>query len=627
MVRNEVVKKYLPKLIASFALYAKFNLWITDKKMQLVRLVLNRAQRYVVREILRKIAAGIPVRMYVIKGRQLGFTTLFTAFIYWLCSLNKNRRFLFVSHDMASAQNICDRLQSYYYHSHPVLQPEFKKMNREMVHFATPIKSINNGKEVRKDIGLDSFMMVRTADNEHLGKSYTFQGAHLTEFCSWPTLGIDVPKRMISLQQAIPKLPNTFIFIESTAQGENYGKEFWDDPDNGYDKIFVSWLADDEYRTKVTLVDYFELSVNPESKYGDEISERERIISQLQFWYPEMDYYSENCDFPDQEGEDYEVWLQKESMCRLLWRRGKIDTECLGNKWAFKQEYPTIPEDAWGMKTQSIFSAQRLIEMDEYRKKVQKPTRYRYRHDHSVRDCNLKFQEQSYGHLQIFKPPEKEKVYVAGADGAQGVKGGDHSSVVVLELPTLEEVATFSDVIQPAEFAGVCNFLGELYNWCKLGVERNDKGGYAALEYLLKNYRYPNLYYYLHPFKVAISGDVQWGYITNDDTKQIMARDAMYAVDNMDVVVNSEELLSQMKSFVEHPKTKVLAASPGKHDDIVMAWMIAIQMAKDIKIRASSPPPKTVGLTHGYMRQLVEKRDGRSNYERALNKQRRRISY
>lgn len=186
----------------------------------------------------------------------------------------------------------------------------------------------------------------------------------------------------------------------------------------------------------------------------------------------------------------------------------------------------------------------------------------------------------------------------------------------------------FSDIIKPTPFAGVCNYLCRLYNNALLGVERNDKGGFAALEYLLNMYKYPNLYFYIHPMKHALTGEPQWGFHTHGEVRSTAIRDAQENVDNMDVAVNSEKLLQQMNTFIKWPKIDEIKAAPGKKDDVVMAWIIAQQMAKQIHIKIDKPPKQASNkLTHGYFRKLAEQQARRDrNYEWRIRNRNRILS-
>lgn len=61
-------------------------LWIVDKDMELVRLRPNRGQRRLLEEVERARAEGRPVRIDVLKARQIGYSTAIAAmnFAEWL---------------------------------------------------------------------------------------------------------------------------------------------------------------------------------------------------------------------------------------------------------------------------------------------------------------------------------------------------------------------------------------------------------------------------------------------------------------------------------------------------------------------------------------------------------------
>lgn len=567
---DKFIKENFAMLREDFPTYAKLNIRIKNKAGKLQMFTLNKMQQRLWSLYQEDRKSGQPIRWYLIKMRQGGASTFFLALYYWLSSLFSNKNAIFIAHDEDAAFGMMSKVQTFYLRSEKLLKPSTRKMNRKEIHFANSIEDA----ERTGDVGLDSRIDVSTIDSKAIGRSYTYQYALLTEFAIYPELGIDIDERMVALFNAIPDDPESMIVLESTAQGENQAKEFWDDNQNGFRKIFISWLADDTYRINTPLDKYFELSELPDSRYGDEIRERENILKELKFWYPEL---------------QTEWELEAEVYARLAWRRRTIDTKLRGDKNKFKQEYPTTISDAFATSSNSIFSTERILEIEESLSNL-KLTRYRYQHDDDIKDAARKFYEAKYGHLTIWREPQPNKFYVIGADGAQGVDGGDESSAVVLELPTLEQVAEFSDIIRPDEFAGVLNYLGLLFNNALLGVERNDKGGYAAIEKLVNQYHYPNMYYASNPLKSKVDTNIQWGWHNNPITRPIMITDFSSLIDNNNIFIKSKKLLTQMKSFVMlNGKAQ---AAYGKHDDLVLSIMIAIQMAKQVHIPRPHQPVK-----------------------------------
>lgn len=582
--KKQALAEIVERLRQDFAVYAEYNLRIIDKDGEIVKLSLNRMQRYLLKVILSLIIAGKPIRIYLVKGRQLGSTTFFTAFLYWLATMNKHKRVIAIAHDDEASENIGLRWQNYYWSSYKPLRPKFRKMNAKQIYFATPLKEMKN----EADVGLDSLMMVKTADSASLGRSWTFNGALLTEFCIWPQLGIDVKKRMIALHNAIPKRRNTAVFIESSPQGDNYGKTFWDDLKNGYIKIFVSWLAEDEYRTRLRKSDYFELSEVEDSRYGNELVERSKVLVELKKWYPAEEFGANT--FPDEASfKTYAGWLHHEVYCRLQWRRETIDgPECQGDKDEFKKEYPTCVEDGFGARSKSVFGPIELLRIRDYiRTHEIKPRLKAYHHDDKDEEY---YYDSKLGTLRIFEEPQEGAVYVIGADAAQGVPDGDDSSFVVLKLPNgsgpLVEVASFNDIIQPTEFAGALYCIQKYYNNALLGVEREYKAGHAVIDVLRKVYRCPNLYWFKNPNKKPdAKQEIVWGWRTTEVTRPIMISNMMDWVKNRDIIINSEKIVSQMDTFCENPKTGKIEATPGSHDDLVLALLVAGQMTKCIHIR------------------------------------------
>lgn len=634
---SQINAKQIQSLRNNFPLYAKLNLKITDKNGQLVHLTLNRMQRVLWFIILGLIRQGRPIRIYLIKARQLGSTTLFSAILYWLITLNKNKRVIGIAQDDEAAENLNLRWQNYYFNSLPELRPKFRKMNPKMLHFSTPLKEIKKTGST-EDIGLDSMMVVKTADSPQLGRSYTYNGALLTEFCIWPQLGIDVKSRMVALNQAIPKRPNTAIFIESTAQGDNYGRKFWDDKKNGYTKIFVSWCADDTYRISLKpslkTAHYFELSEIEDERYGNELLERKNILQELKFWYPQTEW--DEADYPDSQlFRSYEAWLNYESYCRLEWRRQTIDQECEGDKDAFKQEYPTTIRDAFGVSSKSVFGAMKLLEVKEFiRNNNIKPTRFSYHHPTSVRNSTVKnvLSKFSKGRVRIYELPEAQSNYVCGADAAQGVPGGDDSAFVIFKLSPqtgkLIEVCSYNDNTEATEFAGLLYLICSFYNNCLLGVERNDKAGFAVLEMLRKELRYSRLYWYQDPLnKKKTDSGVRWGWLTNDMTRQIMIRDGITWFQKDYINIKSTEIIEQMDTFCENPKTGKIEATAGNHDDLVISVLIAGQLSKQIHIRTSTVKQEVIPYSLGWWVSMSDKKVGRyGGFEKGKG-QRRPIKY
>lgn len=571
---SQSIQNWFNRLRTDFPFYCRTNIRIKTKSGNLIPFELNKMQLHLWSIVKEYIEKGIPLKAFLIKLRQGGATTFFTVLMFWLCTLWPNRNALGIAHDEDAAKGVGGKWQNYYMRANVELRPKVRIMNRKEIYFATPIDEF----EKTGNIGLDCHLDTFTIDKKEIARSYTYQYGLLTEYARYNEILDEdtIDERLVGIYNAIPDIPGVFTMIikESTAAGDNHAKADWEDTESGFINIFISWIASEEYRIELLPSEWFDLSQIEDSKYGDEVEERKKIIKQLAFWWPELTSETE---------------IEAEVYNRLAWRRKTIRERCKGKKLRFKQEYPTSVEDAFAYSGESIFPIEKILEMEQFLEKEKFPSlSYSYEHDDNEKDITRKFYADEYGKLIIYESPQEGATYVIGADGAQGVKGGDESSAVVFRLPGLIEVACFSDIIIPDKFAGVLNYLGLLYNSALLGCEDNDKGGYAALEKLVNFYHYPNLYFRVNPLRGTVDSNIRWGWHTGNETRQIMIDDWYVCLDEGHTLIKSKKILNQCRTFVlinNKPQ-----AATGKHDDLVIAAMIARQMAGATSINKPAPP-------------------------------------
>ena len=114
------------------------------------------------------------------------------------------------------------------------------------------------------------------------------------------------------------------IVIETTAKGEGFAKDFYEDDTNGFTKVFISWIADDSYRIDLPFGQYFDLSDSEDSKFGDEVTIKSEIENQLLYWDVSNNF------------KNNPLALHHEAMCRIAWRRETISEKCFGDLATFK---------------------------------------------------------------------------------------------------------------------------------------------------------------------------------------------------------------------------------------------------------------------------------------------------
>jgi len=495
--------------------YASKYLKIQTKTMKLVPFKFNRVQRVLWKRILEEnLRTGKPVRWLILKGRQMGMSTWIAGLYYWICSLRSNRNAVVAAHKESSSVELFRKQQLFWRETPSESRPMAKTNNRGHLEFANPNPTDDTP-------GLESQILVDVASNVDLGRSFALHLLHWSEFAMThrPT------ETLAAARNAMPNIAGTFLIIETTAKGPGPFKDLWEDEENDYEKIFICWVAEDEYRVDMDPDDYFEPHDADHPRYGNEKHELERIIVEIKNWYPE--YTSE--------GEIFH-----EGMCRLAWRRQTIDGECGGDIRLFRQEYPTVPNDAFIGTGRSLFDSYKLA--DWMAGLVNDPpVEHAYRFDFRKE----MFELRKYGHLKLYEPIQENATYVIGCDPALGVKGGDPSTAVILRCPELVQAGVFRAIIPP------------------------DK--------------YPRLYVREDLTGRRDKRQSKYGWKTNAVTKDTMITDLGNAINSDLIEVLDRDTLHELMNFQEivtdsGRKSTGVPSGMG-HDDLAIALMIAYQMA------------------------------------------------
>lgn len=568
-----------------FPVYSAGALKIQTSRGRAVSLWLNRMQRRLWQWFLEDLAAGVPIRWYIVKARQEGVSTWALALFLWLTSLHPNRNALIVAHDEASTMNFNSRVRSMYAQLPPQLRPPALTDRRDLVHFGNK----TNQRQKGAGVGLDSRLVFATAQRGELGRSYNFHAVLLSEFAIWPELGIDIKDQLVALNQTIAEQPGTVVILETTAKGESEATEMWTDEENGYRKIFIPHVAFDEYR-RPTKKDLGELCAADEAgdrstRYGNEVEESRLIREALAIWYPEE---------IERGGEE---WIEQEVVARLNWRRYTIDKKCLGDLRRFRHEYPTTATHAWSSESRSCFDVESLELMRAYvESEGIEVVSTNYLHDPEESDANQKFQVAPYGKVRFYRLPDEfpayESPFVLGADTSMGLSAAaDPSAAIVLHVSPegLEECASFNGVIPPDEFAELIYYLAILYNKALVGAEHNESGGAVVNTVLSKFLHYPRLYYPRDPYTGKRSRKP--GFVTNAINKSALVADLSQTVREHGIIFRSPVLLDQLAHYQELPNGK-LGGAPGWKDDFVSAALIATFLAG--KVHQFQPPPPQI---------------------------------
>lgn len=247
---------------------------IVNKEGQEIPFVLNSIQN--------KYLEDYTGRDFILKARQQGFSSLILAMFTKDFLTKENSRSVIVADIADNASELLDRVKMYINAFEDIAQTN------------VPLKY--NSKYELYNTELNSRYTIGTADNRDFGRSKTITNLHLSEFAFYT----DAQKLFAGVMQAV--VPEGQVIIETTANGFNFAKEFWDKTklnETGFKALFYG--ADKFYsqefleQKKRELGRYYEQEYpNTELKAfltsGDSFFSKEALTEHYNRIKPPMDY-------------------------------------------------------------------------------------------------------------------------------------------------------------------------------------------------------------------------------------------------------------------------------------------------------------------------------------------------
>ena len=508
--------------------YIEKFLKIKSKDGQLISFKLNKPQLKLYNAIKSQAEQHKPVRIIVLKARQMGFSTLTEGIMFKSTATKKNVSAGVVAHQLDATNNLFEMYKRYYNNLPEGLRPEMLKSNAKELVF-------NN----REGTGLDSRIQLFTAESgENLGRSGTFNFLHLSEYAFWR----DQVATLTALLQTVPDEEGTIVIIESTANGFDSFKDRWDKAVNGeseYIPIFCAWHEMEEY-----------VKETPE---GFKLTPEEASLKALYNLTDEQIY----------------------------WRRTKIATEFNGDIDQFKQEYPACPEEAFISTGDCVFNKSLIIDRLAELRNVEPVKIGRFEYDKEIlsrevaKISNIRWVDDVRGEIQIHSLPEvnesgQRKPYALGGDTAG--EGSDYYTAKVIDNITQKCVATYrKQRIDDDLYADQMYCLGMYYNEAIIGIETNFS---VAPTNELVRCGYKNLFIREQVDDISKKIVKKYGFNTNRLTRPQIIADFKALFREYPEIESDKETLREMLVFIKHENGKE-SAMEGKHDDLVMADCIA----------------------------------------------------
>lgn len=533
----------MPKVnILSPHFYIPNFLKIRNKNAELVNFTPNPAQLRLRDTIDKLRSEDKPVRIIILKARQMGFSTYTEAECFHQTVTNKYFNSTIIAHEDSASQNLYNMFKTYYDNLPQAIKPMRKRNNAKELLFENPT---GDDLEKTRNPGLQSSVKVATAKNTATGRSQTIHFLHCSEVAFW-----DNPKETVTgLFQCVPYSPKTTIIIESTANGVgDYFYECWNDAVNGrndFIPLFFAWFEHSEY----------------EIPFISE-EEKEHFIEEVNYTYN------------DAEGnvvhtEEYELMQQHSEITyeKLKWRRWCIANNCYGDVEKFHQEYPSTPEEAFISSGRPRFNTTVL-------KQYMKNSKEGDKGDLVYKGDKVIFVPNPKGYLEIWKYPQENEYYCVGGDVAEGKIDGDYSVGIVGDN-SFDICCMWRGHIDPDLFGHEMVKLAKFYNDGYLGIENNFQG-LTPIKAILSD-DYYNIYYTKNYDKITDTVTQSVGWRTTNRTKPLMINKLAEYIRNKWIGVKSKTIISEMLTYVIDDKGSFNAQS-GCHDDTVMATAIMLQL-------------------------------------------------
>lgn len=514
--------------------YIENCLKIKTKSGTVVPFRLNDAQQKLYAVAKRQQDAGKPVRLIILKARQIGFSTLTEGLIFHACATRKNVNALIVAHREDATANLF-RMSKLFYDELPApVKPMLRASNAQELVFENPSK-LRSEREARP--GLRSRIRCATAGGRGIGRSDTLQCVHLSEYAFWPDGADGKASTLAGILQAVPSLPGTMVVIESTANGFEDFKERWDAAvagENDFEPVFFAWFENPDYSMPVVP--------------GTE-------------WTPEERELRDAYRLTDEQ---------------LQWRRWCIANNCGGSLDMFRQEYPASPGEAFLHSGTGVFNNEQIVLRLE---RLPGPAgRGEF--------TDGEWTESETGAIALYELPEEGVPYVLGGDTAG--EGSDYFTAIVIDNVSGRIVAKLRQKYSEPEYVRQIYALGRFYNDALVAIETNFST-YPVMK--LQEMEYPNQYSREREDTYTRQMKKSYGFRTDRQSRPRAIANLVEVFSSHPEWFTDRELLEEMLTFCynEDHRPEALA---GKHDDLVMGAAITYAVRHQQRMTVLTEPEK-----------------------------------
>jgi hypothetical protein len=503
------------KAVSDFKFFCANCFQIIDVEGQICFLEFNNEQQEIWKAIQER--RGRPVRIIVLKSRQIGVSTFCSAYVLWLMLTRTVKGIQLAHTDDGEAEVYgiikfaVENLPKWFTNA----------LNIGMLEFSGNTLSFSH---------TFSRLSIQTAGGKGIGQGGTKQVLHLTEVAFWSRPDDVLSSLFASFHETV----SSVVLQESTGNGiSGYFHDTYEGAKNGknsYTPLFFPWYRHKAYSLPVP--------------FGVEV-----VV-------------------PD---ELRPLYLRgKITREQLYWRQHTIADKYNGSEEKFKKSFPATEQEAWIQDSANFFSTTRVTE------RLSQVQHLQYDQGDILQTTMAPEFTPVGDSLRVFKFPVKDGIYVIGADTSSGVATSivspDNSSADVLDAQTGEQVAHIVVLCEPIEFAKKLLLIGQFYNYALINTESNGHG-ITVLNWL-RDMGYQFLYHSRAYNHINKTWENRLGFYTGPKTRPYLLDKGRSAFMTGAITVNDQRTLVEMLAFVQNAKGKI-AAIQGEHDDQVISLLLA----------------------------------------------------
>jgi hypothetical protein len=531
--------------LLDFAKYVP-ALWTVQSKSGARKpFALNVCQQIILYEIRKMEAAGLPVRMKILKSRQQGLSTLLTAFLQHSAQTRPGFNAFSIADKLELPALWLRRARQWHEQTPASIRPKATASNRIELYFAD----------------IESRYSISSESAKSPGMGQTLQAIHMSEISSWRNFA----RVCADMLPAVPQVTGTMIAMESTGEmeGDDWHRQVMLSLDAGDDfqLIFLPFWLTAEY-SKRTCLDVSEFT-----------TEERDLCETARKWARENPEHAKIANFTGL------------TPAQIVWRRWTIQNEFFGDVERFKSRYPaTISEAFLGVGSLAL-----PANMVRYHKSTCiEPI------------AHLALERRPSGVVAMPAAPEDDmawNIYEGRVDACEYTIGGDSSSgrvsdpqnprserdraaLVVLNRRTLTTVAVLRGAIEPDKLGAQMLLAAEYWNNAWIAPEVNNTG--YALVAAVRDYPYiiaregaPDLSLSRPLHRIGFQTDGPSRNMLISDWEKYGREEPVTGYDGK-IRCLSSLLADEERTFVLDKQGKKQHRA-GCHDDVLFASMLALQ--------------------------------------------------